>query len=103
MAKKTNGRSKLGWIVGGIWIGVIVIGGSLLFFLAGFSPAGAPGAEASLSAELATLQALPTYAPPTATFLTTFTPLPTEFVPTSTPAMIPTRTPGSSARRCHPR
>ena len=96
MAKQTNSRSKLGWIVGGIWVAVLVIGGSLLFFLAGFSPSGASVAEANLSSELATLDELPTYAPPTATLLTTFTPLPTAFVPTDTPAMIPTRTPGPS-------
>jgi predicted deacylase len=93
MANETNSRSKLGWIVGGIWIGVIVIGG-VIFLLAGFSPPAASGADANLSGELATLQQIPSYAPPTATLLSTFTPLPTEVLPTNTPALIPTQTPG---------
>ena len=92
MKMETKCKNKLGWIVGGIWLGIMLIGGGLLFFLAGFSPTEATVADA----ELPNLENLPTYSPPTATLLPTFTALPTEVLPTNTPALIPTQTPGPS-------
>ena len=92
MKMETKSKNKLGWIVGGIWLGIMLIGGGLLFFLAGFSPTEATVADA----ELPNLENLPTYSPPTATLLPTFTAVPTEVLPTNTPALIPTQTPGPS-------
>lgn len=90
MVKQSNAKPKLGWIVGGIWLGVVILGGGLLFILAGFSPSTDSVGDADLTA----MQQLPSYAPPTATLLATFTALPTEVLPTNTPALIPTNTPG---------
>ena len=92
MSKQSKSQAKLGWIVGGIWLGVVLIGGGLLSFLAGFSPSTATLAETDLAA----IQQLPSYAPPTATLLPTFTPLATDVLPTNTPALIPTQTAGPS-------
>ena len=89
MAKKTSGQSRLVWIVGGIWIAVIVLGGVLLMAFNGF------GGDPSLDAVAAvdnTLQP-PNEAKPSATsdYIVTFPPK-----ESPTAAMIPTITPGPS-------
>jgi Zinc carboxypeptidase len=93
MSKASKRQSKLGWIVGGIWLVVALLAGGMLILLGGASQNSTPQVLAAVEdTQPATLQGTPTdtQAPvladrPQATV---------ELSPT--PAMIPTRTPGPS-------
>lgn len=101
MAKKANSRPKLGWIVGGIWVGVLILGGILFLFTDGFSVTAAlppdPGTAVSgdeNTPDAATPQAISSKTPqPELIIEPEEKTAPTV---TRTPAMIPTRTAGPS-------
>ncbi|MCB2178681.1 hypothetical protein KQH61_04620 [bacterium] len=99
MTKQTNSRSKLGWVVGGIWIVVILLAGGIWLLMDNFSAgaalseadAGAPVQDALSAAPMDTPTATLTGEPlaadmPTATLAAQ---LPDA---TNTPALIPTKT-----------
>ena len=90
MSKKTNRQPKLGWIVGGIWLAVIFLGGALFIFLGGAGFSSSPEAAAAVDG---LFPAAPQPVEPTSTveYIVTFPPK-----ESPTAAMIPTSTPGPS-------
>lgn len=100
MAKKTNSRSKIGWVVGGIWITVILLAGGIWVFMSN-DPAAAALPETGADVQVQdALQTVPTDTP--AASLTSAPVIETPTAPleaqlpaaTNTPALIPTKTPG---------
>lgn len=97
MAKGSKRQPKIGWIVGGIWLAVILLSGGLLLILSGSNPGMIPDVLAAVDEfqgeetplpqpdESQVLPANSELADPPASL---------EFTPT--PAKIPTKTPGPS-------
>ncbi len=97
MAKGSKRQPKIGWIVGGIWLAVILLSGGLLLFLSGSNPGMVPGVLAAVDEFQG--QETPLPQPGESQVLPANSELadpPANAEVTPTPAKIPTQTPGPS-------